>query len=100
MTEGHPKFDIFFYRKLHLVKWFKFLVNLKLETVSFTFIRVEVVHSHFFLHVVPLQKQCDKAQPNVDIGHFQIIIMLVQGTLSVVSVVKVMVFVGTEIKGT
>lgn len=28
------------------------------------------------------------------------IIMLVQGTPSVVSVVKVMVFVGTEIKGT
>lgn len=50
--------------------------------------------------MVPLQKQCDKARPNVDRGHFQIIIMLVQGTLSVVSVVKVMVFVGTEIKGT
>lgn len=34
-----------------------------------------------------------------DRGHFQIIIMLMQGTPSVVTVVKVMVFVGTEIIG-
>lgn len=36
----------------------------------------------------------------MDRGHFKIIIMLMQGTPSVVSVVKVTVFVGTEIKGT
>lgn len=41
-----------------------------------------------------------KAQPEVGRGHSQIIIMLMQGTPRVVSVVKVMVCVGTEIKGT
>lgn len=43
---------------------------------------------------------CVKAQPEVGRGHSQIIIMLMQGTPRVVSIVKVMVFVGTEIKGT
>lgn len=50
--------------------------------------------------MVTFKKQCVKARPKVGRGHFQIIIMLMQGTLSVKVVVKVMVFVGTEIKGT
>lgn len=52
-----------------------------------------------FLHLwSPFKSGVLKHGP-VDRGHFQIVIMLMQGTPSVVTVVKVMVFVGTEIKG-
>lgn len=58
---------------------------------------------NFFFTFVSFKKKkaiCVKAQPEVGRGHSQIIIMLMQGTPRVVSIVKVMVFVGTEIKGT
>lgn len=75
----------------------------KQETLSFAFLKLEVVHLISFSHLSPLKKKkaiCVKAQPEVGRGHSQIIIMLMQGTPRVVSIVKVMVFVGTEIKGT
>lgn len=76
----------------------------KQETLCFAFIKVEVVHLISFSHLSPSKKKkkdiCVKAQPEVGRGHSQIIIMLMQGTPRVVSIVKVMVFVGTEIKGT